>query len=206
MSIHDENEICLIQNDWDDSFNTARVDYYGIGAWPTIIGNGVNDTWPLDCIEGDLASHAAIPSPLTILIEEIGLGEFRATLIAEEDIFGAYFFMVATLDEEVPSADGMSRLPHHVKIYLTPLSGDPVTMFAGNSIDISHTFEIQPGWDYNLMGVAAWVAMPGGTNPSPCSYGPLGSMNQVLNSRWVQAGGPVAQEKRSWGSVKSLFR
>jgi hypothetical protein len=206
MNMHDENEICLIQNDYDDPFNTARVDYYGIGAWPTVIGNGVNDTWPLDCIEDDLASHAATPSPLSIFIEETGMGAFTATVIAEEDIIGGYFFMVATLDEEVPSSSGMSHLPHHVKVYMTQLTGDPINLFAGNSLDISHTFEVQADWDYDLMGVAAWVSTPGGTNPSPCSYGPLSHMNQVLNSRWVPAGGPVAQEQRSWGSVKSLFR
>ena len=206
MNLHDESEICLIQNDYDDSFNSARVDYYGVAAWPTIIGNGVNDTWPLDCIEDDLAAHAAIPSPMSLFIAEEGMGEFTVTLLAEQDVMGASFFMVATLDEDVPSSDGMSHLPHHVKIYLTPLSGEPINLFAGTSMDITHTFEIQAGWDYDLMGVAAWVSQPGGTNPSPCSYGPLGSIHQIVNSRWVQAGGPVAIEQTNWGSVKSLFR
>ncbi len=204
--MHDESEICLIQNDYVDALNGPRVDFYGVVAWPTIVGNGVNDVWPVECLEPDYESQAAIPSPLSILITEVGYGAFTATIMAEEDVFGASFFMVATLDEDVPSATGMSHLPHHVKVYMTPYTGDPLSILAGNSVDISHTFEVQPGWDYELMGVAAWVSQPGGTNPSSCSYGDMPSMNEVLQSRWVPAGGPVAGEQRSWGSVKSLFR
>ena len=134
MNMHDENEICLIQIDYDDPFNSARVDWYGVAAWPTVVGNGVNDVWPLDCFEQDLAAHSAIPSPLSIFIEEIGVGEFTATVVAEETVMGASFFMVATLDEEVPGADGMSHLPHHVKVFMTPTTGDPFTIMAGNSV------------------------------------------------------------------------
>jgi hypothetical protein len=207
MELHDETEICLVQNDYDDPFNDARTSFYGINAWPTIVGNGVVDAWPLDCLEDDYEAHDAIPSPLTIMITEQGPGEFTAHIMAEEDVVGASFFMVATLDEEVPGADGMSHLPHHVKVHMTPpATGDPFTLLAGESVEITHTFEVQAGWDYDAMGVAAWVSRPGGTNPSPCSGGFPITMNEVLQSRWVATGGSVAIEQTTWSHLKSVYR
>ncbi len=207
MNLHDENEICMIQNDYDDTFNDARVGFLGITAWPTVAGNGVTDVWPLDCFEGDLAAHSAIPSPLTISIMEHGIGHFTAHITAEENVTNAAFFMVATLDEEVPSSTGMSRLPHHVKIHMTPpTTGDPFTLLAGEEVYIEHTFTVQPGWDYEVMGVAAWVSRPGGVNPSPCPYGDLGNKNEVLQSRWVPTAIYTAVEPSSWGNIKSLYR
>ena len=189
MSLHDETEICLIQNDYADSFNLARVSFYNVTAWPTVVGNGVVDAWPLDCLEGDFEAHAAIVSPLTIAVTEQGVGQFTAHIAAEEDVIDAAFFMVATLDEEVPGADGMTHLPHHVKIHMTPPgSGDPFTLLAGESVDISRTFVVEPDWDYELMGVAAWVSKPGRTNVSPCNGGFPLTMNEVLQSRWVPTG------------------
>jgi len=189
MDAHDESEVCVVQNDYVDPFNSARVAFYGFNAWPTIVGNGVSDVWPISCIEGDLAAHAAIPSPLTIEISEEGIGEFTAHIIAEEDVVDAAFFMVATLDEDVPAnGGGTSHLPHHVKVYMTPPStGEAFTLLAGNEAHISHSFDIQDGWDYNLMGVAAWVSKRGGTNPSPCPYGDIPIKNEVFQSRWVAA-------------------
>jgi hypothetical protein len=186
MNQHDESEICLIQNDYADPFNNERVSFYGISAWPTVVGNGLSDAWPISCLEGDYQAHDAIPSPLTIDITEQGVGEFTAHIAAEEDVIDAAFFMVATLDEDVPSNDGMSHLPHHVKVHMTPpATGDPFTLLAGEEVEISHAFVVQPEWNYNLMGVAAWVSRPGGTNPSPCAYGDIGIKNEVLQSRWV---------------------
>jgi len=206
MNLHEENEICMIQNDWDDSFNEARVNFMGIVAWPTVVGNGVADCWPIDCLEGDYQANAAIPSPLTISITENGVGDFTAHITAEEDVTGADFFMVATLDEYVPAYNGMSHLPHHVKVYMTPLTGDPFELMAGESIDISHSFEIQPDWAYSEMGVAAWISRPGGTNISPCPYGSVGNRNEVLQSRWVATTFSTPVEELSWSRIKVLYR
>jgi len=186
MEQHDETEVCFVQNDYDDSFNPDRVAFFGVGAWPTIVGNGLSDVWPIDCIEGDYAAHDAFSSPLTIDITEQGMGTFTVHIYAEEDVVDADFFMVATLDEEVQGASGMSRLPHHVKVHMTPPRfGDPFTLMAGESVDIHHSFTVEPGWDYGLMGVAAWVSRPGGVNPSPCAYGDISIKNETLQSRWV---------------------
>jgi hypothetical protein len=208
MQAHDESEICLIQNDYDDSFNNARVSFLGVSAWPTVVGNGLSDAWPLDCLEGDYAAHDAIPSPLIIFITEEGVGVFTVQIIVEEDVVDADFFMVATLDEDVPSfGGGTSHLPHHVKLHLTPpSSGEPFTLLAGQSVDLSYSFEVQPGWDYDAMGVAAWVSRPGGINPSPCPFGDIGNKNEVLQSRWVPTGGVVRTEEASWGYIKSLYK
>jgi hypothetical protein len=207
MNLHDESEICFIQNDYDDSFNMARVSFYNIIAWPTVVGNGVTDTWPLDCFEGDLAAHAAIPSPLVLTISEQGAGQFTAHITAEEDVVDAAFFMVATLDEWVPSAEGMSHLPHHVKIHMTPPeTGDAFTLLEGESVDISHSFTVQPDWDYSLMGVAAWVSRLGGTNPSPCPTGDIPIKNEVFQSRWVPATHVTSVENPTSGTIESRYR
>jgi len=206
MANHDETEVCVIQIDYDDFFNDDRVNYWGVGAWPTIVGNGLADVWPIDCIEGDYEANAAIPSPLEILITEDGLGIFTAHITAEQAVGGATFNMVATLDEEVPGAEGMSHLPHHVKAFLTPTSGDAFSIGAGETISITHSFDVQPGWDYSLMGVAAWVDRPGGTNVSPCPFGDIANKHEVLQSRWVPVNGVVRVENSSWSEVKALYR
>jgi hypothetical protein len=213
MEDHDESEVCVIQNDYDDTFNPDRVAFYGVSAWPTITGNGMTDVWPIDCIEGDYAAQDAIPSPMTITISEESMGNFTAHLYAEEDIIDADFFMVATIDEEVQGSSGMSRLPHHVKVHMTPPRyGDPFTLLAGESVDISHSFTVESGWDYAKMGVAAWVSRPGGTNTSPCSYGNLANMNEVLQSLWIAATptgidemGPLASGVRITGAFPNPF-
>jgi hypothetical protein len=207
MDMHDESEICLIQNDYDDPFNEARVDFYGINAWPTVVGNGLSDAWPLACLEDDYQAHDATPSPLTIMITENGVGDFTVEIMAEQTVTDAAFFMVVTLDEDVPGAEGLTHLPHHVKLHLTlPNIGDPFSLMAGETAEINRTFDIDPGWDYDLMGVAAWVSRSGGTNPSPCPYGDISVKNEVLQSRWVPAGGSVAIEPTTWSHVKSLYR
>jgi len=206
LNSHSADEICLIQNDYDDPFNTARADFYGVGAWPTVVSNGVTDAWPLECLEGDFQANVAIPSPLTIAIVENGVGDFTAQITAEQDVVDAHFFMVATLAEDVPSSSGTSFLPRHVKLHLTPpATGDPFTLYAGQSIEIHHTFAVQPGWDYALMGVAAWVSRPGGTTVSPCTGGFPLTMNQVLQSRWVPTtSGTSGVETQALGMMPAL--
>jgi hypothetical protein len=191
---HTLDEICLIQHDWVDSFNAARRGYYGISAMPTIAGNGLQDVWPDSWLEADYQAHAALPSPMRISLTENGEGDFTAHLVAEEDITAAKFCMVATLDEFVPSATGMSHLPHHAKVFMTAVTGDPFELAAGESLDINKTFIVEPGWDYNKMGVGAWVQKPGGFNPSPCPYADLSITNGVLQSRWIAAGGTSVAE------------
>jgi len=206
MAAHDASEVCVIQIDYNDSFNSDRVDFYGVSAWPTIAGNGLADVWPIDCIEEDYEVNAAVPSPLSLMITEDGMGSYTAHITAEEDVVGASFYMVVTLDEWVPGAEGMSHLPHHVKQFLTSTTGDAFTLMAGETVAINHTFEMQPGWDFDLMGVAAWVSRSGGTNISPCPYGSLPNGNEVLQARWVPAANVTRTETTSWSHLKSMFR
>jgi hypothetical protein len=188
---HTIDEICLIQHDWDDSFNAARRAYYGISAMPTIAGNGLQDVWPDSWLEADYQAHAALPSPMTLDITEDSEGTFTVHIEAEEAIApGAVFCMVATLDEFVDCyGGGRSHLPHHAKVFMTAVTGDPFTLGAGESVDITKSFTVQPDWDYSTMGVGAWVQRPGGFNPSPCPYSDLTNTHGVLQSRWVPTGG-----------------
>ncbi len=207
MNIHDETEICVVQNDDTDSFSPDREAFYGVTTWPTIVSEGVLDAWPHSCLESDYQINAAVPSPMTISIVQTGVGTFKATLTAEEDITDADFFMVATLDEYVQSyGGGTSHLQHHVKVHMTPpLTGDPFSLGAGESIDISHSFTVDPGWDYEAMGVAAWVSRPGGTIYSPsCNQGFPLTPNEVLQAQWVPTGDLAAVDEPVINDVTSL--
>lgn len=207
MNLHDETEICVVQNDYVDSFNPDRVSFYGVGSWPTIVSEGVLDAWPDTCLEADYQLNAPVPSPMTIAIVQNNVGDFTATLTAEEDILDADFFMVATLDEYVQCyGGGTSHLQHHVKVHLTPpTTGDPFTLLAGQSIDINHTFEVQSDWDYQAMGVAAWVSRPGGTAYSPsCNQGFPLTLNEVLQAQWVPTGDLAAAPEPMLTEIPSL--
>jgi hypothetical protein len=205
MAAHDETQICLIQNDTPDPFSQDRVNLYNVGAYPTIVSNGISDAWPESCWEADYQVNTAIESPLTISIHENGPGDFTVHFEAEEDVIGAGFYMAATLSEEVHGVGGMVLLPHHVKVYMTPSStGEPFTLLAGESIDITHTFTVESDWDYEAMGVAAWVARPGGTSVTPCTQGFPLIANEVFQSRWVPTSDLAAVEENLISEAPSL--
>ena len=156
---------------------------------PTVVGDGMQDVWPLSWLEADFDAHKVVDSPLIITLTENGEGDFTAHIEAEEDVSGAKFCMVATLEENVPAyGGGTSHLPYHVVHMMTATTGDPFSLAAGASTDITHTFTVQPLWDYDKMGVACWVQAPGGTNTSPCPYPDIPIKNHVLQAAFIEAG------------------
>jgi hypothetical protein len=156
---------------------------------PTVCGDGMSDVWPVSGLEDDYQAHTLVDSPLRITLYENGQGDFTAHVVAEEDVTGAKFCMVATHDEYVAAYGGaQSHLQYHVVHMMTAPSGDAFALAAGESTDIHHTFTVQPEWDYEEMGVACWVQAPGGTNTSPNPYGDVPVKNHVLQSAYLEAG------------------
>lgn len=184
---HTNDEITLVQFNWGDAYWDPRGDYYGIVSMPTICGDGLSDVWPTSWLESDYQAHAAGTSPLRISLTENGVGDFTAHIVAEAAVTGAKFAMVAVEDSYVSAnGGGTSHLVHHVKSFLTAVSGDAFELAAGESLDINKTFAIDPSWDYEDMGVACWVQKPGGTNPSPAPL-TVPVRNQVLQSAYIDA-------------------
>jgi hypothetical protein len=178
----------LVQHTFQDMYWGPRTSYYGVSAMPTAAGNGVSDVYPFSWLEIDYQAHAPEPSPLTITLSENGVGDFTAHLEAEQNITDARFCMVATLDEYVAAFGGaQSHLPYHAVAFMTSTSGDPISLVAGQKVDIQKTFAVDPSWDYAMMGVACWVQQAGGTNPSPQPYGDLPVMNKVLQAAFLGA-------------------
>jgi len=170
QQLHTTDELVLIGYDFNDSFNSQRTGYYGISAWPTVCGDGLSDIWPCNqsTLAADLAAHGAKSSPLEITLTENSEGDFTASITADSDVTGASLVMVAVLDEYVPAnGGGMSHLPYHAKVFMTPVTGEAFSITSGETIDINKTFVVDPTWDYEAMGVACWVQRTGGTNPSP---------------------------------------
>lgn len=156
---------------------------------PTVCGDGMSDVWPVSGLEDDFQAHTLVDSPLRINLYENGQGDFTAHIVAEEDVTGARFCMVATHDEYVAAYGGtQSHLQYHVVHMMTASDGDAFALAAGESTDIHHTFTVQPEWDYEEMGVACWVQAPGGTNTSPNPYGDVPVKNHVLQSAFLEAG------------------
>jgi hypothetical protein len=179
----------LVQHDFGDSYWSGRTNYYGISAMPTVCGDGMSDVWPLSWLEEDFAAHRDVVSPLTIALVENGEGDFTAHIVAEAAVTGAVLCMVATHDDYVPGYGGStSHLPYHVVHMMTATHGDPFELAAGASVDVNRTFTVQPGWDYDKMGVACWVQAPGGTNTSPNPYGDVPNRNHVLQSAFLETG------------------
>ena len=177
-----------MQYDSGDGLWEVRTDYYGIVLMPTVCGDGMSDVWPVSWLEEDYQAHAALPAPLRISLHEEGEGQFRAHIYAEEDVEHAVFTMVAVEDDDVPAnGGGTSHLPYHARVFMTAATGDAFEIAAGESTDITHTFTVDPSWDYDQMGVACWVQKPGGTNPSPQPYGDVPIKNEVLQSAFVAA-------------------
>jgi hypothetical protein len=153
---------------------------------PTVCGDGMSDVWPISWLEEDYRAHAAIPAPLRINVHEDAVGKFTAHIVAEEDVTGAVFTMVAVEDDYVAAAGGgTSHLPYHARVFLTSPVGDAFEIAAGESVDITRDFTVDPAWDYSKMGVACWVQKPGGVNPSPQPYGDVPIKNEVLQSAFV---------------------
>jgi hypothetical protein len=178
-----------VQHDFGDSYWADRTGYYGITAMPTVCGDGMSDVWPLSWLDLDFEAHRVVYSPLTITLTENSEGDFTAHVEAEAAVTGAKFCMVATHDDHVAAYGGAtSHLPYHVVHMMTATDGDAFSLASGASVDINHTFTVQPGWNYDKMGVACWVQAPGGTNTSPNPYGDVSIKNHVLQSAFMETG------------------
>ena len=178
-----------MQHDYGDAYWLARTGYYGIGAMPTVCGDGMSDVYPMSWLEPDLEAHTLVASPLRIKLYEDGPGNFTAHIVAEETVMDARFCMVATHDDYVAAyGGGTSHLKYHVVQFMTATGGDAFALAAGESTDIHGSFTVQPQWDYESMGVACWVQAPGGINTSPNPYGDLPITNHVLQSAFIEAG------------------
>jgi hypothetical protein len=196
QQMHTRDEVVLVQYDSGDGLWEIRTGYYGITLMPTVCGDGMSDVWPLSWLEQDYQAHGAFPAPLRITLHEDAVGQFTAHIVAEEDVpVGAVFTMVAVEDDYVPASGGAtSHLPYHARVFLTSPTGDAFEIAAGESVDITKTFTVDPSWDYGKMGVACWVQRPGGVNPSPQPYGDVPILNEVLQSAFVATGGSGIEE------------
>ena len=190
---YSSNEITWVGYTNSDPFYSSRISYYGVTAVPTICGNGTSDVWPCTqaTMTADYDAHNALASPLSISLIENGIGDFTAHIVAEQAVGNARFVMVATEDDTVPGYGGsQTHLPFHARVFLTAVQGDDFSIGAGESVDIQRTFTVNQGWYYEKMGVACWVQITGGTNPSPSSDIP--TLHQVLQSAfrpaWFQPG------------------
>ena len=178
-----------MQHTSGDAYWEGRANYYDITSMPTVGGDGVQDVWPVSWLEEDYQAHRLIYSPLVITLKENGEGDFTATIVAEQDVTDARICMAATLDEYVPaSGGGQSHLPYHVVHMMTATGGDAFAIAAGETATISKAFTVDPGWDYEDMGVACWVQTTGGVSTSPCPFYDLPVTNQVLQSAFIAAG------------------
>lgn len=183
---HTRDEVVLVQYDDGDGFWDPRTTYYGIGAMPTVCGDGMSDVWPLSWLEQDYQAHAALPAPLRISLHEEGVGQFTAHIVAEENVTHAVIVMAAVEDDYVAANGGQtSHLQYHARAFMTSVYGDAFEIAAGESTDITKTFTVDPSWDYSKMGVACWVQKPGGVNPSPQPYGDVPIKNEVLQAAFI---------------------
>jgi hypothetical protein len=185
---YSSNEITWVGYTNSDPFYSSRMSYYGITAVPTICGNGTSDVWPCNqsTMNADYAAHNELPSPLSVTLIENGIADFTARIVAEEAVTGARFVMVAVEDDTVPGYGGsQTHLPFHARAFMTAVQGDDFSLAAGASVDIRRTFTVSPGWYYQKMGVACWVQIAGGSDPSPSPSIPV--LHQVLQSAFRPA-------------------
>lgn len=183
---YSRDELVLVDYDQPDPFFSARYSYYSCIGVPTICGDGLSDVWPCDenTLTADYNAHNAQDSPATISLTENDVGDFTAHIVADEDILDAFLVMVVVEDDVVPaSGGGTSHLPYHARVFLTDVLGDPFSLGAGESVDVTRTFEIDPSWDYNELGVVCWIQKDGGVNPSPSPNIP--SRHEVLQAAYA---------------------
>jgi len=164
-----------------------RSTNYGNYATPVMAGDGRSkpSPWSVSDMESDLAAHAASTSPLRMKVVELGVGEFVVTVAADDDITDARFVAAAVLAEDIPSSSGTSYLPYHAKTFMTPYLRTPLTVSSGDSLEFDVSFSVAPTWSYEDMGVAAWVQIDGGSNPS--SAPDLPEIHGVLQAAFAPA-------------------
>jgi hypothetical protein len=184
-SIH-AMKLVLVDYDSPDPFFMARYNYYSCVGVPTICGDGLSDVWPCNeyTLTADYNAHNAQHSPATISLTENDVGDFTAHIFSEDDITDAFLVMVVVEEDYVPDASGgTSHLPYHARVFLTEVLGDPFSLEAGESVDVTKTFDIDPSWDYHELGVVCWIQKDGGINPGPSPNIP--SRHEVLQAAYV---------------------
>jgi hypothetical protein len=155
--------------------NTARVNFYGVGAvpWSFYDGQDLGQSSDPGVIQSHIDTRLGLPSDILITssgtIDDVGLtGEVSARIQAVEDIpdtdlvvfFGLWEHNVTRFGgndpiyewamwDMVPSASG------------TPIWSSGAT--SGQFVDLTYPFTIEADWNVSELGMSIWVQKPAPT-------------------------------------------
>jgi hypothetical protein len=155
---HSPSEVAVISYQCSGSETVPggmnRYLLYDGEGFPTVTGDGITDIWPcsLSDLNRNYTQRKAIDSPMTITVTEDAVGEFTAHISTTEAVDGT-FMMVAFEDYQHAG----QRYQRYARELLTTFRGEAFSLGAGDNTSITKSFSVQSGWNYDNMGVVAWV-------------------------------------------------
>ncbi len=150
------------------SENTARTNYYGVNAVPTMILRGNHWTGgPAAVTQTLINNDQKYSSPIRVQVSETSSGANHNVSVDVQTLgtapSGSYVLMVALVEKDKtystpPGTNGEKYFPNIFRSYLTGASGNPITFAAqGSSITSNFTYQMDTAWDSTKIYVVAFV-------------------------------------------------
>ncbi|MDM7993477.1 MAG: T9SS type A sorting domain-containing protein [Candidatus Fermentibacter sp.] len=150
--------------------NQARLSYYGISAFPTVMMDGLYDCWPLSTMDGYFDTRMAVPCYLSIDVSaDSGSTSESGTLtigLATDIGLDTDAVLNAMLTESgVPGTGTYASqgidYNFGLRANLCSTTGMPVSFgTAPESQDIQIIYEIPPEWDWDQLYLTTFVQSP----------------------------------------------
>lgn len=148
--------------------NTARTQYYGVGAVPTMILRGNQWTGgPAGVSSSLIQSDIKDGSPLRVkVIETINGSQYDLSILLESVNTipgGTYVLHTAIIESNKtypspPGNNGETYFPNIFRKLISGVGGDTVVLASmGNSITKNLSYTMDPAWDANKIYVIAFV-------------------------------------------------
>jgi len=148
--------------------NTARTNYYGVNAVPTMIMRGNQWTGgPAAVTQTLIDNDQKYSSPIRVRVSETSSGANHNVAVEVQTLgtapSGTYVLMVALVEKDKtysspPGTNGETYFPNAFRSYLTGASGNPITFAAqGSSVTSNFTYQMDPAWDSTKIYVVAFV-------------------------------------------------
>ena len=158
----------------------ARLNYYGISAFPTVMMDGLYDCWPLSTMDGYYATRMAVPCYLTIGVTALAgstesSGTLEFTLATDIGLDTDAVINAMLTESDVPGTGTYGSQPYNygLRDNLFGSTGQTVTFGSEpGTVTVTADYTVDAAWEWDQLYLTTFVQSP--------------VDDQVLNSHMVK--------------------